>query len=131
MPPAAARPSSQHRFLVGASSLAILLLGFFALGRLPVDLLPARDAPYVRVQVSVPGVAATVIEEMMTRRLEHALTGVAGVGVVESATSSGSAVLDLHLVHRREAETAQREVIARLGKEISTWPASVEPPTVQ
>ena len=130
MPPAAARPSSRHRFLIGASTLAILLLGFFALGRLPIDLLPARDAPTVRVQVSVPGVAASVIDETITRRLEHALTGVTGVAAVASVTSSGNAIIDLHLIHHRKTDAAQRDVGARLKKENSFWPASVDPPMV-
>ena len=130
MSPAAARPSSRHRFLLGVSTLAIFLLGFFALGRLSIDLLPARDAPFVRVQVSVPGVAAPVIEEMFTRRLEHALTGVTGVAAVAAVTSSGNAILDLHLTHRRKTDAAQRDVVARLEKENSSWPASVDPPMV-
>ncbi|MDO8705848.1 MAG: efflux RND transporter permease subunit [Sulfuricaulis sp.] len=130
MPPAAARPSSRHRFLIGVATLAILLLGFFALGRLPLDLLPVRDAPTVRVQVSVPGVTASVIEEMITRRLEHALTGVTGVAAVASVTSPGNAVLDLHLTHRRKTDAAQQDVAARLEKENSSWPASVDPPMV-
>lgn len=129
MPPAA-RPSSRHRFLVAFSTLVVILLGFFALGRLPIDLLPSRDAPQVRVQVSVPGVVAPVIEEKITRRLEHALNGATGVTAVESVTQSGSTVILLHLKHRREADAVRQDVTARLEKEKSSWPASIDPPTV-
>lgn len=130
MPPAATRPSGRHRFLAALSVLAVLLLGFFALGRLPTDLPPSRDAPRLRVQVSVPGVSAPVIEEKITRRLEQALAGVTGVAAVESATASGSAVIDLPLKHRRGADAAQQDVTARLERAKSSLPAAIEPPAV-
>src|SRR3989344_4731208 len=60
MPQAAVRPSSRHRFLVVLATLIVLLLGFFALGRLPIDLLPAPEVPHLLVRVSVPGVSASV-----------------------------------------------------------------------
>jgi multidrug efflux pump subunit AcrB len=130
MPPAAVRPSSRHRFLVVLATLAVLLLGFFALGRLPVDLLPAHAATHLLVQVSVPGVSASVIEEQITRRLEQALAGTAGVSGIESVTTSGSAAIDLHLKHRLDIEAAQQDLTVRLERARSFWPASIDPPGV-
>ena len=128
MPPAAVRPSSRHRFLVVLATLTVLLSGFFALGRLPIDLLPAHEAPHLLVRVSVPGVSASVIEEKITRRLEQTLTGTAGVTSIESVTTSGGAVIDLPLQHRRDMEAAQQNMTLRLDQAKSFWPASVEPP---
>lgn len=130
MPPAAASPLARYRFLVALVALAVLLLGFFALGRLPIDLPPSRDAPRLHVQVSVPGVTATVIEDKITHRLEGALTGVAGVTAVESVTTSGSAFIDLYLKHRHETAAVLQDVSARLDRVKSSWPISVDPPTV-
>jgi len=130
MPPAAVRPSSRHRFLVVLATLTVLLLGFFALGRLPIDLLPAHEAPHLLVRVSAPGVSASVIEEKITRRLEQALSGTAGVTSIESVATSGAAVIDLQLKHRRDIEAAQQDITIRLERTKSFWPASVEPPTV-
>jgi len=130
MPPAAVRPSSRHRFLVVLATLTVLLSGFFALGRLPIDQLPVHEAPHLLVRVSVPGVSASVIEEKITRRLEQALTGTAGVTSVESVTTPGGAIIDLQLNHRRGIEAAQQETAVRFERAKSFWPASVEPPTV-
>ena len=130
MPPAAVRPSSRHRFLVVLVTLTVLLSGFFALGRLPIDQLPVHEAPHLLVRVSVPGVSASVIEEKITRRLEQALSGTAGVTSIESVTTSGGAVIDLQLNHRRGIEAAQQDTAVRLERAKSFWPASVEPPTV-
>jgi len=130
MPPAAVRPSSRHRFFVVLATLTVLLLGFFALGRLPIDLLPAHEAPHLLVRISVPGVSALVIEEKITRRLEQTLSGTAGVSSIESVTESGGAVIDLRLKHRRDIEAAQQDTAVRLDRAKSFWPASVEPPNV-
>lgn len=130
MPPAAVRPSSRHRFLVVLVTLTVLLSGFFALGRLPIDPLPAPEAPHLLVRVSVPGVSASAIEEKITRRLEQTLTGTAGVTSIESVTTSGGAVIDLPLPHRRDIEAAQQDVTVRLDRVKSFWPAAVEPPGV-
>jgi len=130
MPPAAVRPSSRHRFLVVLATLTVLLSGFFALGRLPIDLLPAHEAPHLLVRVSVPGVSASVIEEKITRRLEQTLAGTAGVSSIESVTESGGAVIDMRLIHRRDIEAAQQDTAVRLDQAKSFWPTSVETPGV-
>jgi multidrug efflux pump subunit AcrB len=130
MPLAAVRPSSRHRFLVVLATLTVLLSGFFALGRLPIDLLPAHEAPHLLVRVSVPGVSASVIEEKITRRLEQTLTETAGVTNIESVTTSGGVVIDLQLKHRRDIEAAQQDVALQLERTKLFWPASVEMPAV-
>ena len=130
MPPAAVPPSSRHRLLVVLATLSILLLGFFALGRLPVDLLPAHVAPHLLVRLTLPGLSAPVIEDRITRRLEQALAGTAGVTDIESVTTSGGAVIDLQLNHRRDIESAQQDLTVRLERARSFLPASVEPPGI-
>lgn len=130
MPPAAARLSSRRRFLIALVTLTILLSGFLAFGRLPVYLLPAQETPRLRVTVLLPGVTAPVIEEKITRRLEQALTGITGVTGIESVTTSGNAVIDLSLRHRREIMSAQQDLTARLERVKSFWPAAAEPPRV-
>lgn len=130
MPPAAARPAGPYRFLFALTTFAVLLLGFLALGRLPVDMLPSRDAPLLRVQVAVPGLTAPVIEEKITQPLETALTGAAGVTAVESVTTPGRVTVNLYLKHHRVIDAAQQDVTARLEHVRTTWPASIGPPVV-
>lgn len=130
MPSVAASPLSRYRFLIALVVLAVLLLGFFALGRLPIDLPPSRDAPRLHVQISVPGVTATVIDDKITHRLQGVVTGIAGVTAIESVTTSGSAFVDLYLKYRHETTAVLKDVSARLEREKSSWPISVDPPTV-
>ncbi len=130
MPPPAARPSARFRFLVALATLAILLLGFLALGRLPVDLLPARHAPHLRVQLSVPGLTAPEIDQKITQPLEAALTGATGVTAVESVTAPGRVTVNLYLTHQRVVDATLQDVAARLDHVKATWPASIDAPVV-
>ena len=130
MPSAAARPAAPYRFLIALSTVAVLFLGFLALGRLPVDLLPSRDVPSLRVQVAVPGLTAPVIDEKITQPLETALTGATGVTSVESITTPGRVVVNLYLKQQRVIDAARQDVSARLEHVRTTWPASIEPPVI-
>lgn len=130
MSPAAARPSARHRSAIVAGLLAFVLLGFFALGRLPVDLPPSGEALRLNVRVSAPGLTATVIEEMLTRRLETVLTGVPGVASMESVTVSGGVSIGLNLNHRRDIDAARHDVALRLERAKAAWPPAIDPPSV-
>src|SRR3989344_7119426 len=130
MSPAAARPSARYRSAIVASVLACVLLGFFALGRLPIDLPPSRDAPRLNIRISAPGLTAPMMEEILTQRLETVLAGVPGVVTMESVTTSGNASIDLRLNHRRDIDAVQRDVMLRLERDRTSWPASIDAPTV-
>lgn len=130
MSPAAARPSARYRSAIVISVLAFMLLGFFALGRLPIDLPPSHDAPRLNIRISAPGLTAPISEEKLTLPLEAVLAGVPGVVTMESVTASGSASIDLYLDHRRDIDAVQRDVMARLERARASWPASIDPPSV-
>lgn len=130
MPPAAARPSARYRSVIVVLLLAFIMLGVFALGRLPVDLPPSRDAPRLNLRISAPGLIAPVLEEQLTQRLERTLAGVPGVSAVDSITTSGEVSIDLSLNHRRDIDRVQRDVMARLEQAATSWPSRVDAPTL-
>ena len=53
-----------------AITSVVIVLGFFFLDRLPVDLLPEINYPEIRVTVNYPGTAPAVMEQQITRVLE-------------------------------------------------------------
>ncbi len=54
-------------------TLAVMMLGLFALQRLGIDLLPHIIYPEVRVRIRDPGVPAQIMEDKVTRQLEEQL----------------------------------------------------------
>ena len=130
MSPKAARPLHHYRHLVSLSILLLVLLGLFAIGRLPSDQPYARTAPDFRVQVSVPGVVPSVIEEIIVRPLEHVVSGIKGVQSVDSDTGPGRTIVNLHLERRRDLKAVSRDLAGQLELIRASWPAAVEPPVV-
>src|SRR3989344_734515 len=130
MSPAAARPSARYRSAIVVFVLAFVLLGFFALGRLPIDLPPSRDELRLNIRLSMPGLTAPMTEQKLTLPLEAVLAGVPCAAAMESVTTSGSASIDLHLNRRRDIDAVQRDVMSRLERVRTSWPASIDPPSV-
>jgi multidrug efflux pump subunit AcrB len=130
MPPAAARPTARSRSVIVALILAFILLGVFALGRLPVDLPPSFDAFRLSIRFSSPGLTATVIEERLTRQIESALTGISGVTAMDSIVTAGGVDVDLHVNPLRDIDAVQREAMSRLQGISAFLPASLSPPEI-
>lgn len=129
MPPAA-RPSVRYRSIVIVVLLFAIALGFVALGRLTIDQAPSPAAPWLKLQISAPGLTAPVLETLLTRPLERLLAGTPGLADMESVTTTGSIRIDLRPPHRRGTEHFQRQVRERLEQAEAFWPASIDPPVV-
>ena len=50
--------------------LSLFLLGIFSYGRIPADLLPKMEFPYVMIMVSYPGAGPEDVERKVTKPLE-------------------------------------------------------------
>ncbi|MCR4300994.1 MAG: efflux RND transporter permease subunit, partial [Sulfuricaulis sp.] len=130
MPPVAARPSARSRSVIVVLILAFILLGFFALGRLPVDLPPSFDALKLSIRFSVPGLTASMIEERLTRQIESALTGISGVTAMDSIVTAGGVGVDLQVHPHRDIDAVQREAMSRLQGVATSLPASLSSPVM-
>ena len=76
-------------------TLTVIVLGFFSLGKLGIDLLPHIIYPEVRVRIMEPGIPASVMENRITRQLEEQLAITEGVIRVQSTTTEGRSSVNL------------------------------------
>ena len=84
-----ARFAVTRRVSVAMLAMAIVVLGIFALPRLPVDLLPSFQPPVVSVTVNYGNVSPETIESTVTRPLENAVARVAGIDYLQSNSTQG------------------------------------------
>ncbi|MEX1121266.1 MAG: efflux RND transporter permease subunit [Balneolales bacterium] len=70
-----------------AITAVVIVLGFFFLERLPVDLLPEITYPQIRVTVNYPGTAPEVMEQQITRVLESNLSSTENLVRIASRAS--------------------------------------------
>jgi multidrug efflux pump subunit AcrB len=76
-------------------TLAIIIVGFFYITQLPVDLLPSITYPRIGVRLNAPGVSPEVAIDEVTRPLEQGLSATEGVMQVFSRTREGQVSVDL------------------------------------
>lgn len=111
-------------------TLAVMVLGGFALGRLNVDLLPHIIYPDIRIRVLDPGVPARVMEDEVTRQLEEQLAITEGAVAIQSRSSEGRSAVDLSFRYGEDIDQALRDASSRLDRAKRFLPESIDPPVI-
>ena len=122
--------SVRHPVGVSMISLAVIVLGIFALGRLAIDLLPHIIYPDIRVRILDPGVPATVMEDRVTRQLEEQLAITEDAVSVQSTTSQGLTTVDLSFEYGKDIDIALRDASTRLDRAKRFLPETINPPII-
>jgi len=111
-------------------TLTTVVLGFFALGRLAVDLFPHIIYPQIVVRVIDPGVAATIMEDKITRQIEEQLAITEDATAVESSTFEGNSEVTLEFEYGKDIDIALRDASTRLDRAKRFLPTSIDPPVI-
>ena len=122
--------SVRHPVGVVMLTLAVMVLGAFALGRLSIDLLPHIIYPEVQVRVLDPGVPARIMEDEVTRQLEEQLAITEGAIAIQSQTSEGRSAVDLSFDYGTDIDLALRDASARLDRAKRFLPTTIDPPVI-
>ena len=122
--------SIRHPIGVVMLTLALMLLGLYALDRLRIDLLPHIIYPDVRVRVLLPGVPAPVMEDEVTRQLEEQLAITEDAISIQSRTREGRSAVDLSFRYGTDIDKALRDASTRLDRAKRFLPDDVEAPVI-
>ncbi|MEW6646768.1 MAG: efflux RND transporter permease subunit [Pseudomonadota bacterium] len=122
--------SIHHPIGVVMLALTVVVLGFFALGRLAVDLLPQIIYPEIQVRVLDPGVPANIMEDRITRQLEEQLAITEDAIGVQSRTNEGSSSVELMFDYGKDIDIALRDASTRLDRAKRFLPTTIDPPII-
>ncbi len=122
--------SIKHPVGVVMLTLAVCVLGLFALESLKIDLLPHIIYPEVRVRVIDPGVPATIMEDEVTRQLEEQLAITEDAIHVQSNTREGRSSVDLSFAYGKDIDVALRDASTRLDRAKRFLPDTIDPPII-
>ena len=111
-------------------ALAIVVLGWFSLDRLGINLLPHIIYPEIRVRVLDPGVPASVMENKITRQLEEQLAITEDAISVQSQTTEGRSGVDLSFAYGKDIDIALRDASTRLDRAKRFLPSTIQPPII-
>jgi hydrophobe/amphiphile efflux-1 (HAE1) family protein len=117
---------------IGTIALAsvVIVMGFFFLDRLPVDLLPEIAYPEIRVTVNYPGTAPEVMEEQVTRVLERNLAATEGLISIESRASEGRTNVNLYFDLDTNLDLALQDASRLLELARTQLPPDINPPRI-
>ena len=112
-------------------SVAILVLGFLSLSRLPTDLYPPVDFPIVLVQTIYPGAPPEDIERDVTTPLEDAVAGISGIDKMQSFTRDSASMMVLQFKMGTDVDAATNLVRDSIGIAKGKLPKDVLDPVIK
>jgi HAE1 family hydrophobic/amphiphilic exporter-1 len=111
-------------------AMAIVVLGIFALPRLPVDLLPSFQPPVVSVTVNYGNVSPETMESTVTRPIENAVARVAGIDYLQSNSFQGQSSVRAQFKFGTDINVAVNDIeqqVARARAQLPNDPNLQEP----
>ncbi len=96
--------------------LMVVLLGVFALVKLPIQLFPNVDAPVISIFTSWRAAAPAEIESEIIEPQERALQGLRGVQSMNAFANAGSAFINLEFSVGTDMQATLLEVISRMNQ---------------
>lgn len=110
--------------------VAVVVLGFVAMGRLPIDLMPSVQVPRVSITTLYEGVAPAEIETLITRPIEQAVSTIAGVDELHATSSEGISSVTLRFAWGTDLEVAVADIRAQLDRVAARLPEDADRPSV-
>ena len=109
----------------------LTLLGVFAFGKLPITRFPNIDVPIVTVAVSQSGAAPSELESQVTKKVEDAVAGIAGVKRVTSSISDGLSQTTIEFRLEVNSDRAVNDVKDSIARIKADLPRTIEQPVIQ
>jgi HAE1 family hydrophobic/amphiphilic exporter-1 len=123
-----------RRVTVAMMACAIVVLGLFALPRLPVALLPTFQPPVVSVTINYGNTAPYTMESTVTRPIENAVSRVSGIDYLQSNSFTGQTVVRATFKYGTNINVAATDIqqqIARAATQLPNDPNLSQPQIVK
>ncbi|MBM3479458.1 MAG: efflux RND transporter permease subunit [Alphaproteobacteria bacterium] len=111
--------------------LVLGVLGVVAFRGLPITLFPNIDIPIAMVTVTQAGAAPAELEKQVTRRIEDAVAGIAGVKHVISKVTDGQSLTTIEFRIETRIDRAVSDVKDAIARIRSDLPRAIDEPIVQ
>ncbi len=115
--------------LVVAGAMLLLVYGVFVLMHAKLDVFPDFVPAQAEVQTEAPGLTAQQVEQLVTRPIERALLGAAGVDAVRSDSVAGLSVITVVFDEGSDPFRARQVVAEALGG-VGALPVGIGVPKV-
>src|SRR5580700_767235 len=118
----------RHYGIVTALSVLALILGCLGAARARLDVFPEFVPSQVDIQTEAPGFAPEQVEELVTKRIESAVNGAAGLATLRSESIPGLSVVTVTFTDKVDVHLARQGISERLSEIGSSLPTGVGTP---
>src|SRR5471032_60047 len=110
-----------------AAAVLLLIYGGIVLSRAKLDVFPDFVPAQVEVQTDAPGLTAEQVEQLVTRPVEQAISGSAGVASIRSESTAALSTITVNFSEGSEP-FRDRQVVSEALNELDPLPHGVTPP---
>jgi len=111
-------------------TLIVILLGLTAFIRLPIDLMPDITYPTLTITTTYGNTSPEVMELLVTRPIEQALSALPGVEEISSTSSEGQSSVRLSFSWGTDLDAVTSDVRDRLDRIINRLPSDIDRPRI-
>jgi len=110
--------------------VAVIVIGIYSFMKLPVDMFPEMDPPYITVMTTYPGASASEMETNVTKIMENALTSVDHLKHITSQSKDNVSMVVLELEWGANMEEAVNDVRSYVDVTKSNLPDNCGTPMI-
>src|SRR5580693_5963980 len=114
--------------IVTALSVLALILGCLGAARARLDVFPEFVPSQVDIQTEAPGFAPEQVEELVSKQVENAVNGAAGLATMRSESIPGLSVVTITFADGIDVHVARQGISERLSELGAGLPAGVGVP---
>ena len=110
--------------------LALIVLGYQSRSRMPAELYPKMDFPYVTVRTTYPGAGPTEIETLVSEPIEKAVASIGNLRNVTSSSQDGISAVALEFELGTNLEAAAADVRDKVSAIRAQLPKEIDEPVI-
>ncbi len=110
---------------------ALIVLGLSSLSKMPVDLYPDIEFPFVSVVSVYSGAGPEEIETLVTKPIEDTVSTISGVKNVTSTSQEGLSVVSIEFYLGTSLDTAANDVREKVNVAGFELPTDMQPPVIE
>ncbi len=111
--------------------LVFVIFGGLAFNKLNLNHMPEVEIPYVTVTTIYPGAGPKEIENLITKKVEDAVSTISEIKRIESYNMDGVAITLLEFKLTKDVDVANQEVKDKVDQIINQLPSDAKKPIVQ
>ena len=110
--------------------IAVIIIGIYSFVKLPIDMFPQMDPPYITVMTTYPGASASEMETNVTKYMENALTSVDHLKHITSQSKDNMSMVVLQLEWGSNMDEAVNDVRSYVDMTKSNLPDNCGTPMI-